>query len=57
MLEDVETNLMDDRSWIEKLIGVVIRDSNEGYPKVCNHGEGPYYVERPWGQRPFSIVS
>ena len=36
MLEDVETNLMDDRSWIEKLIGVVIRDSNEGYPKVRN---------------------
>ena len=27
---------MDDRSWIEKLIGVVIRDSNEGYPKVRN---------------------
>ena len=19
------------------------RDSNEGYPKVRNHGEGPYY--------------
>ena len=22
--------------------GLVTRDSNEGYPKVRNHGEGPY---------------
>ena len=33
------------------------RGSNEGYPKVHNHGETQFHVERPWGQHPFSIVS
>ena len=26
----------------QELAGVTIRDSNEGYPMVRNHGEGPY---------------
>ena len=33
------------------------RGSNEGYPKVHNHGETQFHVERPWGQHSFSIVS
>ena len=24
------------------IVRVYIRDSNEGYPKIRNHGEGPY---------------
>ena len=36
-------------------VGQAYYSLNEGYPKVRNHGEGPFYLLL--GQRPFIIAS